>query len=266
MAVVSALSGTRSRIGQTSETPTAYRNGITGKVAYHRPMRRWTTIRFIALYSLQSRISLMNVASRPALFRVCAISSCLLISACTADSRIAGLTRENQSLRENIQLLEQQNKVMSEELAASRQQVGTLSGLGEERPADLFAPVAIEIASLSGGTNMDNLPGDDGVTVHLRPVDADGQVVKVPGAIAIQLLDNSDFAHPRVIALCEVRASDEIRKTWMGILGTNHYTIRCPFPSGVALPHSQKITVNASFTDFLTGRVLTTSKEVLFTP
>jgi hypothetical protein len=190
----------------------------------------------------------------------------LTLPACATDSRVAQLTREKQTLREEIQRLEHENQQVKSELASSRQQVGNLSGLGEHRATDLFAPVSIEIASLSGGTNMDDRPGDDGITVHLKPKDADGQVVKVPGAIAVQLLDNSDLANPRVLAVCEVREPGEIRTSWMGILGTHHYTIKCPFPRDTPLPQSQKITVNVSFTDFLTGRVLTASREMSFTP
>ena len=137
---------------------------------------------------------------------------------------------------------------------------------GPDRPADLFAPVAIEIASLSGGSNYDGKPGDDGVTVHLRPKDAEGQVVKVPGKITVQLLDNTEMTAPKVIAVCEYEKPEDLRNLWMGILGTNHYTIRCPFPVGTALPTSRKLLVSASFVDFLTGIMLTTSKEVAFSP
>lgn len=208
----------------------------------------------------------MNFNSRAAVIPSLFIMTLVALPACSTDSRVAQLTREKQTLREEIQRLQHQNQQVKSELASSRQQVGNLSGLSEHRATDLFAPVSIEIASLSGGTNMDDRPGDDGITVHLKPRDADGQVVKVPGTIAVQLLDNSDLANPRVLALCEVREPGEIRTSWMGILGAHHYTIKCPFPRDAVLPKSQKVTVNVSFTDFLTGRVLTTSKDLAFSP
>ena len=148
----------------------------------------------------------------------------------------------------------------------TRQQMTQVQELGPDRPADLFAPVSIEIASLSGGANYDQEPGDDGITVHLRPKDTDGQVVKVPGRISIQLMDNTDLSNPKVINVCTFEKSDELRKLWMGILGTNHYTIRCPFPDRAELPSSRKLTVSALFVDFLTGKTLTTTRELAFSP
>lgn len=194
------------------------------------------------------------------------LAACLLIPACNGNRRIAELTRDNQALREETQRLEHQAKQCDNELASARMQMEQVKEFGPDRPADLFAPVALEIASLSGGANYDDKPGDDGVTVHLRPKDADGQVVKVPGKIAIQLLDNTDLAAPKVIAVCEFEKPEDLRRLWMGILGTNHYTVRCPFPEGVALPASRKLQVGASFVDFLTGKTLTTSKEISFWP
>jgi len=192
--------------------------------------------------------------------------ACFAAVGCAPNPRIAELTRENQSLREERQKTEHEWQLCQAELAGIRSQVEQVSELGPDRPADLFAPVSIEIASLSGGANYDDRPGDDGITVHLRPKDADGQVVKAPGRVTIQLLDNSDMAAPKVIAVCTVEKPEELRQAWMGILGTSHYSIRCRFPDGVALPASQKLLVGASFVDFLTGKTLTTSKEVSFFP
>lgn len=188
----------------------------------------------------------------------------LVLPACDSNQRFARLNRENQILREEKLLAEKAVQDCDKELAASQQQVHQVQNLGPDRPVALFAPVSIEIASLSGGADYDNQPGDDGVTVHLRPKDADGQVVKVPGKITIQLLDNSDMTKPKVVAVCEHEKPDDLRQLWMGILGTNHYTIRCPFPGGAALPESRRLLVNAAFVDFLTGRTLTASKEVSF--
>lgn len=188
----------------------------------------------------------------------------LLLPACSENKRFAQLNRENQALREEKERAETMAKNCDKELALARSQVQQIQKLAPDRPVDLFAPVSLEIATLSGGADDDNKPGDDGITVHLRPKDADDQVVKVPGKITVQLLDNTDMAAPKVVAVCMHDKPDELRQLWMGIFGTNHYTVRCPFPEGAALPASRKILVNASFVDFLSGRNLTASKEVSF--
>jgi hypothetical protein len=186
------------------------------------------------------------------------------MSGCQPNRRFAELMRENQALREESQQARQQVRTCENDLIVARGQLQSVEGLGPDRPADLFAPVSIEIASLSGGADYDGKPGDDGVTVHLRPKDADGAVVKAPGRITVQLLDNTDMASPRVVAVCRYEDPQELRMLWMGIFGTNHYTLRCEFPEGSILPKTQRLLVGVSFVDYLTGRTLTAGKEVTF--
>ncbi|MDO8629498.1 MAG: hypothetical protein Q7R41_03305, partial [Phycisphaerales bacterium] len=143
-------------------------------------------------------------------------------------------------------------------------QIDNLESFGADRLVDAFALIKLEIASLSGGADYDDRPGDDGVTVYLRPLDADGDAVKAPGRITIQLLDNSVLGSPRVVGIYLFDDIQELRKMWYGLLGTQHYTVRCPFPPGVTLPASRKLLVSAAFVDYLTGQTLTADKEVGF--
>ena len=100
--------------------------------------------------------------------------------------------------------------------------------------------------------------------MYLRPLDADGAVVKASGRIAIQLLDNSVLGSPRVVGVYVFDDIKALRKMWYGMLGTQHYTVRCPFPPGATLPESRKLLVSAAFVDFLTGQTLTADKEIAF--
>jgi hypothetical protein len=184
------------------------------------------------------------------------------VSACTSPGQRARLVQDNESLRREKQQLERLVAERDGTIAALRQQVEYLKGFNPERPADLFAPVKIEIASLTGGADHDDEPGDDGVTVYLRPCDRDGHVVKVPGRIKIQLLDNTDLARPRLIALYEFSDPEELRKAWYGRFGSQHYTLRCPFPPGVKLPEARRLNVAVEFVDYLTGSTLTAGREV----
>ena len=145
--------------------------------------------------------------------------------------------------------------------AELRHRVDNLQGFAGARHADLFRPVKIEIASLTRGANYDDRPGDDGVTVYLRPHDEDGDVVKVPGRITIQLVDTSTPGSPRAVGLCVFDDADALGRLWHGRFGTNHYSLPCPFSAGES-PSGPKLTVNAEFVDYLTGATLTTVKEV----
>src|SRR4051812_19223799 len=44
---------------------------------------------------------------------------------------------------------------------------------------------------LTGGVELDEIPGDDGLSALLMPVDSDGDLIKLPGAIEFELLDLS---------------------------------------------------------------------------
>jgi hypothetical protein len=185
----------------------------------------------------------------------------LAISGCASSEERARLAQDNDILVHRNKRLERIIEQRNDTIAQLKTQVENLKGLGADRPADLYAPVRLDIASLSGGADYDGVPGDDGVTVYLRPRDADGDVVKVPGRITIQLLDNSDLASPRVL---DVRVFDDPEKLgtmWYSRFGTNHYTLKCPFQTG-SKPHGRLVTVSVEFVDFLTGRVLTVAKEV----
>ena len=184
------------------------------------------------------------------------------VPACTSPGQRAKLVQENAALRREKQQLERTVAQNDGTIAALHKQIKYLKGFEPEQPADLFVPVRIEIASLTGGADYDGEPGDDGVTVYLRPRDQDGHVVKAPGQIKIQLLDNTDLARPRLVGLYEFSHPDELRKAWYGRFGTQHYTLKCPFPPGSRLPETRRLNVAVEFVDYLTGSTLTTSQEV----
>ena len=141
-------------------------------------------------------------------------------------------------------------------------QVTALTRMGINRPVDLFAPVKIEILSRSGGWDYDGLAGDDGVRVYLRPIDAEGHTVKVPGAITIRLQDNGDLANARNLGVSVFNSPDALRGMWYGRFGTNHYTADCHFLPGARPGPTGKVLIIAEFRDFLTGRVLSATAEV----
>jgi hypothetical protein len=100
-------------------------------------------------------------------------------------------------VRQETSQLEQQLLTRDRRIADFEQQVETLQGLGPDRVKALFVVDRIELASLTGGADYDDIPGDDGVTVYLRPLDADGHILKAAGEIIIELLDVSVPGQPR---------------------------------------------------------------------
>jgi hypothetical protein len=176
------------------------------------------------------------------------------------------LIRENEALKQQRSQLDRSLKQCEASRAAQARQIENLGSFSDERPFDLFAPTSIEILSLSGGRDFDQRPGQDGVVVYVRPRDAAGDAVKAPGRIAVQLLDNTDLAAPRVIGKCEFADAQELNALWHGRFLTYHFTLECRFPDGVSLPSSGRLTISVRFDDYLTGRALTAVREISFVP
>lgn len=164
------------------------------------------------------------------------------------------------SLRNEIIGLREQVRQKDNELVAQRasldevaRQLAVARSISEDDLKLLFYPERLVIDRLSGGADYDGKPGDDGVTVYLKPVDRHGDVIKVPGDIRIQLYDLAAPPGRNLIGEYFVPV-DQVGKLWQGKLWTNHYTIKCPWPAGP--PEHTEITIRATFVDYLTKRVV----------
>jgi len=188
----------------------------------------------------------------------------ILLTGCFSPGDRAKLSQEITDLRRAKESLERSLADRDATITTLGAQVNTLRGFDPNRPTDLFAPVKIEVAKLSGGGNYDDRPGDDGITVYLKPVDRFGDVVKVPGRITVQLLDNAVLATPRLIGVYIFDEPDKLAKAWYGMFGTSHYSLKCPFLPNTQLPLSGTLNVSVEFLDFITGITLTTTAEVRY--
>lgn len=204
--------------------------------------------------------------NHPRCFRVSMLVVASLVAAgCRSSAGRVSALKEAERLRQSQQALEKKLAESGARVVQLEHQVRSLQMFGPDRPLAAFAPVKIELASFSGGADYDNQPGDDGINVYLRLRDADGDLIKAPGQIRVQLLDNSDLQSPKTIGVFSHSELADVRKLWNGKFGSYHYTIRCPFPAGVSLPESGRLTVTAEFADYLTGATLVTVQEVGFT-
>ncbi len=166
------------------------------------------------------------------------------------------LELQRQVLRLTEQISEKNHQLAAGQASIDglHRQLQETRGLTDEDLKKIFFPEKIEIASLSGGDNYDGEPGDDGITVYLRPVDRDGDPVKVAGDIRIELYDLANPPDENLIGEYFIGV-DQVSKLWYGKLGTYHYTVRCPWQGNP--PQHDEITVRATFVDFLTQRAIT---------
>lgn len=173
-------------------------------------------------------------------------------------------------LRRRVDQLTGQVTEKDHQLAAQRltieqlhQQLGQVRGLTPEDLEKTFYPEKIEIASLSGGDDYDGRPGDDGVTVYLRPLDRDGDAVKVAGDIRVELYDLANPPDQNLIGVYSIGV-DQVSQLWYGKFATYHYTVRCPWKDGP--PRHDEITIRATFVDYLTQRVITAQTACKISP
>jgi len=190
----------------------------------------------------------------------------LLLPGCLSPGERARLVQENESLSRAHEKLERTVANRDNTISILHTRIRNLEEFGPDRPADLFSPVEVEIASLTGGANYDGRPGDNGVTVYVRLRDADGDLVKAPGRITVQLLDNSELERPRLMGVYRFDDPSQLRTAWYGKFGTYHYTLKCPFGPGSNPPLTNKIDIKVEFVDYLTGVTLTAIKQVTVTP
>jgi hypothetical protein len=167
--------------------------------------------------------------------------------------------REAQAAKEQVARLEGQLSDEQKTVRNLQEQMANLRGMSPDMMDQLVVPVKIELEKQSGGYDRDNKPGDDGIVLYVRPVDKDGNVIKVAGSIAVTLLDLTKPSTPVVIASYEFDAPTT-RSLWYGRLMTNHFTVRCPWPPS-GFPTTSEITARVEFTDLLTGRVLTAQER-----
>jgi hypothetical protein len=178
------------------------------------------------------------------------------------DERLTVLRQKADELAQENARLERQELAQQARINDLQQQVETLQALGPGRLDSLFVVERIELASLTGGADYDGLPGDDGVTVYVRPLDADGHVLKAAGEITIELLDTNVPGDPKTLGLYVHNELQQLRKLWHGGFLTDHYSIRCPWDPAIGPPTNREVTIKATFYDFLTGRRRTATKVV----
>ncbi len=156
----------------------------------------------------------------------------------------------------NDRVVEKDNQLVAQRVTIEQlhKQLQDCRGISDDDLTKIFYPEKVVIASLSGGDDYDGQPGDDGITVYLRPVDRDGDAIKVAGNILIQLYDLANPPDENLIGEYSFPV-EAVSRLWYGKLATYHYTLRCPWQRGP--PRHREITIRAIFTDFLSKRVVT---------
>lgn len=113
----------------------------------------------------------------------------------------------------------------------------------------------------TSGLDRDGSPGDEALSVLLVPHDADGDLVKVPGKIFLEVLDLSRPSGEQQIAAWTFDETDRDDHWHSGLFATG-YLYELPWPEP---PRNSRLTVHARLTT-PDGRQFDTSRTIEITP
>jgi len=198
-----------------------------------------------------------RVAFRRTVASVAVGITTLTLHACQSDcpDRLIKCRSELSLLKQENTNLRQQLAQAGRTLAQQENRIERLQATSAGQVKNFIAVEKVSLDRLTGPYDDDRDGYDDGIVVYLRPVDADGHVVKAPGTVVVKLFDLNG-SRPMIVG--EVKFSpSQLRRSWYGRFWTNHYTVRCPF--AVTVEHSP-ITVKVSFIEMLTGKEFTAQK------
>ena len=190
---------------------------------------------------------------------------CLLVLAAgckNADTGTPGLTIQVERLsREKTRLQSQleQSKTENERL---KKQMETLAALPKDQ-RELWSIQRIEIGRLSGLHDKNKDGQKEKLVVYVQPIDEDGDTVKSPGEVQVQLWDLNKKGGQALLAEWHV-GPDQLKKLWLTALLAGNYKLTFEVADKVELFKSASggLTVKVAFTDYLTGKTFQEQKVI----
>ena len=183
-----------------------------------------------------------------------------LVGCADTDEQILLLQKQNQKLERQLDQAQQDIAERQSTIAGKDRQIASLSELGPDRREVLkvvFKVEKIALGRYTGGANLDDKIGDDGVRVYVIPKDQAGRTVTAAGSVEIDVFDLAQKDKPLLMSysFSPVQAKEH----WRSGALANHYNFACPWKN--ALPTGDQITISVKFVDYLTGQTFTATKQ-----
>ncbi len=157
----------------------------------------------------------------------------------------------NTELSMQVQALESENTQLTE-------QVNTLSTLDTAARLEALDTLEkVRLGKRTGFYDKDDNGTNETLVVYLEPLDTAQDYTKAVGKVDIQLWDLDATADKAKLAEWTVEPAD-LHKTWGSTLFTAYYRIKLPLE--IVTDQQKDYTVKITFTDYLTGKVLTDQK------
>ena len=161
--------------------------------------------------------------------------------------QIEQLQQEKTQLMRQIERSEAENKQL-------KKQVQVLSGLKPEvKLENLQVPKGVEIHRYTGFYDKDKDGRKEKLIVYIQPIDRVGDIIKAPGAVDVQLWDLNKEDSEALLGQWHVDAG-ELKTLWFSTLIKGNYRLMFDIADKVD-DFEEPLTVNVTFTDYLTGKV-----------
>ena len=194
-------------------------------------------------------------------FAFCFLIFLLLATGCAAPNdkeslatKIGQLTQENTQLQEQIEQSNAENKQL-------KGRIQVLSELPKEvKLENLNRLESVKIGRYTGFFDKDKDGKKEKLIVYIQPIDEQGDMIKVTGAVDVQLW-NLDKAGSEAL-LDEWRVeSNELKEFWFATLITINYRLTFDV-TDIVESLEEQLTVKVTFTDYMTGKVFKEQKVI----
>ena len=178
------------------------------------------------------------------------------------DSPKKTLSEQIEELRDDKSRLTRQIEQSKSKNKDLQKQINTLHDLtGEIELEELYNVQRIKITKHSNfhDKDKDKDGNKETLIIYIQPIDQDGDIVKAAGSVDVQLLELNE-EQPQLLGQWHV-GPVELRKLWFNALMMTNYRLTFDVSDKVQT-FEEPLTVNVTFTDYLTGKVFKEQKVI----
>jgi len=194
------------------------------------------------------------------------LAGCLLAIAAGCESTNAKIP-----LADQIQTLRQGKKDLARQIEKSKlenkelkKQIRVLSDLPPwAKPKNLYRLQRIKITKYSNFYDKDKDGRKEKLIVYIQPLDEDGDIIKAVGAVDVRLWDPNENKDQAPLGQWHVEPK-QLKKLWFATFISTNYKLTFDVADKIKGLKSASggLTVNVTFTDYLTGNVFNEEKLI----
>ncbi|MCD4830225.1 MAG: hypothetical protein K8R02_00280 [Anaerohalosphaeraceae bacterium] len=183
----------------------------------------------------------------------------LLIGGCAESQKAKQANQQDEAFLAQKQL-ENANEKLIAENARLKEEITSLTNLDESLKYDAITRLSrIELTRRCGLYDSDKDNVKDDLRIYLRTIDDIGDAIKAAGSCEVELWNLN--AEPSEALIGKWQAGAEtLKKAWSGTFMTNYFKLEFDL-NGIETENGE-FTLKVKFNDHLTGKVLTTQRQL----